>query len=136
MTNNDERILILKDSIRRKKEELGKRPKHEQITNYMLEFDGEVVNIHAISPSRALHLLVKLNSLYLSAKDLGVEEDYKICGHKIEDWILDLKARLESRKYHEKQKALNSLEKELEDMLSNEKKVEMKLDDIQSLLDS
>lgn len=59
MTNNknDERILDLQQSIKKKKKEIGGHKTMEPITNCNLELNGTKHNIHLLNKEQLLHLI-------------------------------------------------------------------------------
>jgi hypothetical protein len=134
MNKNDEKILELKSQIIEKKKSVIKSKRFIPITNCSIELDGIRYNIQTLDKESCISLLVKLNSYKLSAKDLDLLEEYKISGFKIEEWIEDIKLKLDVLLQREEEKKLHSMEKKLEDLLSNEKKIEIEIADIESML--
>ena len=135
MTNtNDQRILELKAQIELKKEKLGKILKFTPVTNCSIELDGTRHNIQVLNKEQLISLMVKLNAYYKSAKELGVANDYIISGYIAEDWIGDIQIRLAILKQREEQQALKAMEDKLLKLLSDRKKVELEIDEIESLL--
>jgi hypothetical protein len=136
MTNvNDERILKLKEQIAIKREKLGRIGRPSYITNSIIHLDKEAINLNVINNKEQLiALLVRVNALLMSAKDLGVENTYEISGYLATDWIADIKTRLEVLSKKDEERALKQMEAKLESMLSEQKKVELELDEIANLL--
>ena len=67
---NDERIMELKKTIENKRNELVSKPaRFNPVTNCLLVLDKVTYNLHVDSNEM---LLIKLNSIALSAKDLGI----------------------------------------------------------------
>jgi len=133
---NDQRILTLKKHIEVKKEKLNKALRFTPVTNCSIEIDGGRHNIQVLGRADLISLLVKLNSYIISAKDLDILDDYIISGYKGEDWITDIKSRIEILSYKEEEKTLKAMEEKLLKLLSDGKKVELELNDIESLLKS
>lgn len=134
MTKNDEKIMILKKQIEEKKEKLKKAEKFSPITNCSLEVDGVRHNINVLQKEQIVTLLVKLNTYAMSAKDLGILSDYNISGFNVEDWLTDLKAKLDNLSRKEEEMKLKAMEGKLHQLLSNDKKVELEIEEIESLL--
>lgn len=132
--NNDKRILELKKQIEIKKEKLGKAARFNPVTNCNLTLDDVRMNINVLDKDQLTTLLIKLNSNRLSAEDLGILDGYSISGYHVQDWITDIKSRLDSQNRLEEEKALKVMESKLVKMLSEGKKIEMEIDDIESLL--
>ena len=136
MTNqNDLKILELQKKIEKKKKELSTQTTFVSKTNCSIEIDGERMNIRVLSKEQLIGLVVKLNAYYLSSKELGLDEEYEISGYHIFDWISDIMNRLEVVKRNEKEKALVDLENSLLEMLTDHKRVEMEITNIERLLD-
>ena len=134
MTNkNDQRILELKKQIASKKEELGKSTRFNPVTNCSLELEGVRVNLNAQSKTDLTMLLVKLNSYKLSVADLGLGR-LDIGGYDITEWISDVKSKLDILNRKDEEQKLRVMESKLAKLLSEDKKVELEIDEIESLL--
>jgi len=125
---NDSKIMILKKQIEDKKAKLIKSQKFSPITNSSIELDGVRTNIQVLNKEQLTYLLVKLNSYALSAKDLEI--DFIISGYYIADWITDIKSKLDFVSRKEEENKLKIMESKLHQLLSNEKKVELEIDEI------
>lgn len=132
--NNDKRILELKKQIEAKKEKLSKVTRFIPLTNCNLTLDEVRMNINVLDKDQLAAILIKLNSYRLSAKDLEILEGYFISGYHVQDWITDIKSRLDSQNRTEEEKTLKVMESKLVKMLSESKKVELEIDEIESLL--
>jgi len=129
---NDQKIMELKKQIEVKKNKVGKSQKFSPITNCSIEVDGERSNIQVLTKEKLISLMVKLNSYSISAKDLEVE--YIISGYNVVDWIQDIKSKLDFVSRKEEENKLKFMESKLHELLSNEKKVELEIDEIASFL--
>jgi hypothetical protein len=132
---NDARILKMKEQIAVKKEELNKIPaKFMPVTNSNLVMDGIRLNIQTLNLEDLTTLLVKLNSFKHSAIDLDILESVMFNGFHIEDWLTDLKAKraVMSRKAEEQK--LKVMEAKLTQLLSEDKKIELELNEFENLL--
>lgn len=132
--NNDQKILELKKQIEEKKKKLDKSQKFVPVTNCSIEVDGVRYNIHTLVKEQAIALIVKLNSYAISAKELELLESYAICGYNVIEWIEDLKAKLDFMSRKEEEQKLKAMEAKLDRLLSDDKKVELELNEIESLL--
>lgn len=133
MSRNDDRIMELKSKIEKKREELDKhRSRFNPITNCILILDKVTYNLHVDSSEL---LLIKLNMMAMSARDLNIDTSkIIISGYSLDNWIEDVKANLEAQEYKKEKKNLSLLEKELTSLLSNDKQVELEIDRLASLL--
>lgn len=131
---NDERIMELKSQIKVKRKELeNQKSRFAPITNCLLVIDKTTYNLHVESSEI---LLIKLNMMAMSAKDLGMDiSKVMISGFSLDSWITDVKNYLEVEKYKKKKKKLDNLEKELTALLSDDKQTELQIDALASLLD-
>lgn len=134
MSNNDQRILELKKQIETKKEKLGKSLRFSPVTNCSIELDGVRHNIQVLTKEQLIMLMVKLNSYLMSAKVLEVAEDFNISGYHISEWIEDIESKIAVLARKDEEKLLKTMEDKLTKLLSERKKVELEIDEIESLL--
>lgn len=132
MNKNDERVLQLKKVIEDKKGELKSVQRFTPHTNCVLDLEGQKYNLNVLQLNDLRLLLVKLNTFLLSAKDLNIK--LEISGYNIEEWMTDIKNKIEIFEYKKKESELKMLETKLDKMLSDEKKTELELDEIAALL--
>lgn len=131
---NDDRIMQLKEQIEKKREELAasNTSRFIPITNCLLVIDKTTYNLHVDSSEL---LLIKLNSMRLSAKDLGIDTNkLMISGYSLDNWITDVKNNLSIQNYRTEKKKLDSLEKQLTALLSDDKQTELQIDSLEELL--
>lgn len=133
-TNNDSKIMTLKIQIAKKREQLDSVKRFQPITNCSIEVDGIRSNIQVLSKEQLISLLVKLNSYMHSAKDLGLLEEYLISGYKVEEWIGDIKSKLDVVSRKDEELKLKVMEIKLDELLSNDKKTELELNEIENML--
>jgi len=131
---NDQRIMLLKKQIESKKAQLSKSTRFSPVTNCSLEVDAVRYNIQVLARPDLISLMVKLNSYMMSAKNLDVLDDYVISGYKVEDWIADIKARIAILSHKLEENRLKLMEDKLIKLLSDGKKVELELNEIESIL--
>lgn len=130
---NDERIMQLKQQIETKRNELAnKTSRFTPITNCLLVIDKVTYNLHVDSSEL---LLIKVNMMAMSAKDLGLDiSKVIISGYNIADWIDDIKNYLKVQQYKDEKRKLNQLERQLDALLSDDKRTELEIDSIAALL--
>lgn len=135
---NDSKILAIKEQIKIKKEKLeGMNKRFVGVTNCIIFLDGEKYNLNVLKKDELIMLAIKIESLLQAAKGLKFinEEEFILSGYKLEDWIKDIELKLEIMNYKEEQKKLNLMEEKLTKLLSEEKKVELEINEIVSMLD-
>ena len=138
MEKNDARIMLLKEQIAEKRNLLkNKNSRFVPITNCLLELDGIKYNLHLDS---SLMLMAKLYSLKMAAEELSQKypdisfNNIYISGYSIDNWIDDIKLSLEIQAYKNEKRKLDKLEKELTNLLSDDKQTELKIDELENLL--
>jgi hypothetical protein len=131
---NDQRILLLKKQIEDKKAQLNKSLRFTPITNCSIEVEGVRYNIQVLTREQLIMLMIKLNLYQMSAKDLNILNEFNICGYSVQDWIIDIKAKIDILSRKEEEKSLKAMEDKLIKLLSDGKKVELELNEIESIL--
>lgn len=134
---NDERILELKKQIEEKKSELGEQPRFSPITTCLFNRNGSRINIHTLTSIKDINaLLVFFNTYVMSAKDLDIDcAEVELDGFSVLDWMEDLKSKRAVVEYSVKKEQLTTLEKKLDKLLSDDKKTELEIDAIASLIE-
>lgn len=134
MSKNDDRILELKKQIEEKKKSIFERKvRFIPETNCVLSMDGMTINLNVCSDDALLLLWIRLNSYLMSAKDLGMS-DFEISGYNVTEWIKDIKNKLEVSGLKKEESDLKKMESKLDKLLSDDKKTELEIDEIASLL--
>lgn len=133
-TNNDNRIIELKKQIETKRKQLSeKTSRFSPETNCILEFKGTTYNLNICSAEMLTLLLVELNMYVMSAADLGITPPV-ISGYPIEMWMTDIKNKISVLSVKQEDSNLKKMEVKLDKLLSDDKKTELELDEIASLL--
>jgi hypothetical protein len=131
---NDKKIMELKQQIAEKKVKLEGINRFVPVTNCSLELDGQRYNLNTLQKEQLIQLMIKVNLYSISAKDLKLDEDYIISGYKPEEWITDMKAKLNVISKKDEERKLKAMEEKLDRLLSDEKKTELELNDIEAML--
>lgn len=133
---NDEKILELKQLIEQAKKKYSEQKRFNPETCCIFELDGKRVNLNTIGViDRLNELLIYFNTFRLSAIDLGLDVGlYKINGFGVDQWMDDIKNRIEYIDYKEHLKLLEQKEKLLDELLSEDKKTELELLNIERML--
>lgn len=134
MSKNDDRIMLLKKQIEEKKVALMAAKSNEPYkTTCVIDLDGNKINIHVLKTNELAMLLVKLNVYRMSAENLGMQL-FAISGCDVNMWIDDVKKRIAMLKSKETEKELRAAEDKLNALLSEDKKTELEIDNIEALL--
>jgi hypothetical protein len=131
---NDVKIMELRTQIEEKKSKLKKAKKFNPATNCSIELDGVRSNLQVLTKEQLISLMVKLNTYRLSAVDLNLLSEYTISGFKVDEWIADIKSKLEIVALREEENKLQELESKLYILLSTDKKVELEIGAIESMI--
>ena len=133
---NDERILTLKKQIEEKKTNLGKSPRFSPVTTCLLDYNGSRLNLHTLNSTKDIDpMLTYFNMWVISAENIYVDPaNIMFSGFSVLDWMADLRSKREVVVYQEESKKLDALNKQLEKLLSDDKKTELELDSIAELL--
>lgn len=135
MNKNDERIIQLKNQIKEKKKQLDDSLRFTPITNCSIELDEVRYNIHTLSREQLVLLLVKLYSYLHTAEFLGVADELIISGYNINNWLEDVDNKIKVVDVKTKEKDLKAMESKLNKLLSDQKKTELEIDELESLLE-
>jgi len=130
---NDATILKLKEQITKKKKELGKTSRFSPVTNLSLELDGTRYNLNVLDKVKLQQLAIKVASYSSTAHDIGLTGT-EYSGYMLSEWLEDIIGKLDIIEHKEKEAELAKLEAKLSKMLSNEKQVELELQDIAEML--
>lgn len=130
--NNDTKIMSLKESIAIKREKLDSIKRFSPRTNCIIELDGVKSNIQVVGLHDLILLASKIRLYEKSAKELGYE--LVISGFKAEDWLADITSKLDLLTRKEEERKLIAMEEKLTALLSDDKKVELEINEIESML--
>ena len=142
MAKNDNKIKQLLNKVDEEEAKLGTKPKMSWNTNCLFRYDGDQqhFNLNTVNNTgylvRALgFLLEKCAHQKEAANRLGVT-DYKFDwkGYSLQDWEHDFKLKAELIAWQTQQNKLNALKKQLKELVSDEAKTEMALDEIEKIL--
>jgi hypothetical protein len=134
MSKNDDRILELKKQIEAKKNDLSERKvRFTPETNCVLDLDGSKYNLNVLDDGSLMLLMLKLNLYNMSADNLKIPHPI-LSGYYIDLWISDIKSKLAVSGMKREEVDLKRLESKLDKLLSEDKKAELEIDEIASLL--
>jgi hypothetical protein len=144
---NDTKVQALLKVVEGKKEEvkrLSKKPSWR--TNCAFTFDDKtgmsmkMLNLNTANKEeaiiQALSWLIQKESAYSQAREeLGLDEkEFQWNGFLVSDWREDFKSRLERITIEDKKKELETLDKKLSKLLSEEARTKNELEEIENLL--
>lgn len=136
MSKNDDRIMLLKKQIEEKKVALMAAKSNEPYkTTCVIDLGGNKINIHVLKTDELAMLLVKLNAYRMSAENLGMQL-FAISGYDVNMWMDDVKKRIAMLKSKETERELKAAEEKLNALLSEDKKTELEIDNIEALLNA
>ena len=98
----------------------------------LIELDGIKYNLHTITD---WFPLIKLELIKIAAEELKIDlNEIVISGYPLTSWIQDVRNKMESEKYKTEKRKLDDLEKQLTSLLSDTKQTELKIDELESML--
>lgn len=134
MSKNDDRILELKKQIEKKKTDIASRKvRFVPETNCILEIDSERYNLNVVADEVLTLLMIKLNMYNMSADSLEILHPI-ISGYTTDLWIQDIENKLAVSGMKREENELKKMEAKLTKLLSDDKKTELEIDEIASLL--
>ncbi len=134
MSKNDDRILELKKQISMKKQNLSeKKTRFVPETNCVIELDGVKYNLNVLDANSLLTLMLKVNMYNLSADSIKVSHP-EISGYSTDLWISDIRNKISTLELKKEEFELKQMESKLDKLLSDDKKTELEIDEIASLL--
>lgn len=141
LPTKDEKIEQLQKLIQVKKSEIAKAEKPKWETNCSYSLNGERINIQTVQDVDTLVIILSDISgrgmLYdESASVLGVNSIFKISGFTANEWITDLKTRVNKIQISKKKTELAQAEAVLETLLSPDAKADKQLKEIEKMLNS
>ena len=131
--NNDEKILELKAKIATKKVNLDNIKNPSYTTNLVINLLEGTYNLNTLSLDNLEYLYCKLLCINKQKKEFGFK--FNIGEYPIEVWLCDIKTKIDVLTAKEQLKELRSLESQLDNMLSIDKKNELEIDKISKLLE-
>lgn len=136
MSKNDARVAQLRLDIEAKKTALKNRSsRFVPVTNCSLELDGQRYNLNVLKQDEILLVGAKIQSLITAATALwGKADGVVVSGYKLEDWLTDLKSRIEVVSVKAEEAKLAQLDTQLKQLLSEDARTANALDDIAALL--
>ena len=141
--NNDFRILEMKKLIEKKRESIEKNSEvFSPRTTLVFDWNSQKYNLNVLSVESLLKLLFGLEMYKVAmtkVKELHSNlsddvDNIRYSGFSIEDLIHDVLGALKTKKWREESAELKKLGKKLDDMISDDKRLELELDDIESFL--
>lgn len=140
----DEKTLALIEEVKNKKAEIAKIQRPNWLTNCSFSYQPkgrpEPINLHVVSDVFELINIVAFLNLreqaYEDAVDMLQVEvpTFEWYGHLTEEWIADVKTRIDQIQLSDKKKKLEILEKRLDKIISPELKRQMELEAIEAEL--
>ena len=131
--NNDSMVMLLKEKVRKQKEELRNMPQafRSRTSCIYIRENGEKKNLRVMNVAELNDLRIHLHMYEMAAEDLGLSVvDYPVSGFTIPEWMADIESRLDEINRREKENELIETEKLLDSLLSDDKKTELTLQEI------
>jgi hypothetical protein len=133
MSKNDDKIITLKKQIEQRREAIGKPIHFSPLTSCVIELDGMNYNINVLKRDELILLYCKLRALAMAADSLGIDQPI-ISGFQLNFWCADIGARIAAIDQKNDLAQLADMEKQLDKLLSNDKRTELEIDAIAAML--
>lgn len=141
-TEKDKQIEELQAIVLQQKEEIAKTEKLSWITNCSFSYDKNSANRLNLQVINDIEELISILSFLISKeKDhkaatdiLELEHPFKWMGYSLKDWQTDIKSRVHKIKISDKKKKLEVLQTKLNNLVSEERREEIELDNIKKEL--
>ena len=138
MSTNDKQIKQYRMAVDKKREEMGPEPRPSWITNQLLQLDPHnqsKLNLNLLNDEAKCVDAVRLLMLQVQAHDaaneaLGTNLKLVISGYSSDDWIADIKQRLEVIRWKDEKVKLGNMDKKLQALLSEDAKTANAISDI------
>lgn len=142
MANNDERILQLRETIAKRREELKKGgvTRFVPLTDCLIPISlvgNENININVLGKPELVTLGAILLAVSNGYKDFGFSDDtFPLHGRcfTLADYLADVTNRIKYLETLDARRELDAAEKKLSALLSDTKKTELAIDDIVAAL--
>lgn len=138
MSANDKQIEQYRQTVETKRTELGTEPRPAYATNQLIQldpFDSKKLNLNLLNSVEKCVETVRLIMLQAQAQDaanqaLGTNIQLKIGGYTTDEWIGDIKSRLEVIEWKAEKVKLDAMDKKLSELLSEDAKKAKAIEDI------
>lgn len=137
---NDARIIELRENIKVKNEEISKIQMSPFKTNCIFNWHGNTLNLHVLSRDELVLLLIDVVGFTETARKLGyvseeaIDHSLYINGYPIVDWIEDISNKINVLDAKRKAMELKEADKQLEKLLSSDKRTMFAIDNIEEKL--
>lgn len=133
MSKNDDKILALKKKIAERRESTGKPICFSPRTSCIIELDGARYNINVLQRDELILLCCKLQALVMAADSLSLDCPV-VSGFQLDLWCADIGERIAALDQKKDLAQLADMEKQLDKLLSNDKRTELEIDAIAAVL--
>jgi len=138
----DKKVAQMMDEVKKRRARVGSLKKPQWTTTCSLQLPGmERINIQVVKDLPLLAyacgtLRRMAEDIKSAAKELDIEIEPKWQNYLIDDWISDIKLRVQVTQIKAEQEKLDKLEARLMPLISDEQRREMELEAIRKDLDS
>jgi len=138
----DNRIELLQKKVEEKRTALENKKNSIEPTktNLILHLEDQTYNLHALNKQALTLLLIKLQTMVTSLvaveklEDSITTDSFLLEGHPLHVWMDDVIFKIRMLSVKEEEKQLKQMEKVLESKLSEERKLEIELDEMEAML--
>lgn len=138
--SNDAEIKKYRQAVDVKRKELGIKPKLAYTTNALLDLDGERVNLNTLMNDEQCvfvtgKILGAVDIIKRANDTLGTDVTLRFGDFTAEQWIGDIKLRVQLLTWEAKKKKLTAMDKKLSLLMSDDAKTADAIADIAAALE-
>lgn len=136
----DQVVQELFEVVRTRKAEIEKTERAKWLTNCSIDHDGRRMNLQTVNDVDILiniaGTIIQNDKVYQSGSEflLGEVKERKLNGFTSEEWLTDIKTRLEKVQLSKKKQELDALERRLDSLVSKEMREQLELEAIKKEL--
>ena len=136
----DQTVLLLIEKVKEKKSQIQKVENPSWKTNCVFTLGGDKINIRTLQTvselvSIASAVRARETSWKEVIEELGVKEDCVVCDYSPNDWMSDIKTRVNKININMDKRNLAKLEERLDKIISPELRAKMELEAIEKELE-
>lgn len=141
--NTDQIVIDLLNKVKEKRKSLEKKQKAKWITSCTIGYNPNSVtdriNIQTVSDINILvdicaFLQNKEQAFNRARETLQVDVEFSYMGYSVQDWITDLKTRIDFISINTEKKELAALEARIDKLVTNDQRREIELEEILKLV--
>lgn len=141
--NTDQIVIDLLNKVKEKRQILEKKQKAKWVTSCTIGYNpssvADRINIQTVTDINILvdicaFLQSKEQAFNRARETLQVDVEFSYMGYSVQDWITDLKTRIDFISINAEKKELAALEARIDKLVTNDQRREIELEEILKLV--